>query len=65
MHARGESELRAMGLPNAPATWVDGTRSILDIASAVSVEYAPMTVGEVEAYFRVFEKAGAMRIVGR
>jgi hypothetical protein len=63
MRARGESELRLMGLPNAPATWVDGTRSILDIANAMTVEYAPIGAEALEAYFRAFEKAGAMRIV--
>ncbi len=63
MRRRGDSELRIMGLPNAPTTWVDGSRSILDIANALSVEYAPIAADALEAYFRVFEKAGAMRIV--
>jgi hypothetical protein len=62
MRARGESELRLMGLSNAPATWVDGTRSILDIANAIAVEYAPIGAEALEAYFRAFEKAGAMKI---
>jgi hypothetical protein len=63
MRARGDSELRIMGLPNAPATWVNGTRSILDIANAMAVEYAPMAVDALEAYFRAFEKAGAMKVL--
>ena len=63
MRARGDSELRIMGLGNAPATWVDGSRSILDIANAMAVEYMPISVDALEAYFRAFEKAGAMRIV--
>jgi hypothetical protein len=62
MRARGESELRIMGLSNAPATWVDGKRSLLDIAQAMAVEYAPVPVEGLEAYFRAFEKAGAMKI---
>jgi len=63
LRARGVSELRLYGLPNAPATWVDGARSILDIANAMAVEYAPIGVEALEAYFRAFEKAGAMKIV--
>jgi hypothetical protein len=62
MRGRGESELRLMGLPNAPATWVDGKRSLLEISDAMAVEYAPIPVDGLEAYFRVFEKAGAMKI---
>ncbi|MGE5357827.1 MAG: M28 family peptidase, partial [Bacteroidales bacterium] len=62
MRGRGESELRIMGLPNAPATWVDGKRSLLEIRDALGVEYAPMPVDGLEAYFRAFEKAGAMKI---
>ena len=63
MRARGDSELRIMGLANAPATWVDGTRSILDIADAMALEYVPIPVGALEGYFRAFEKTGAMSIV--
>ncbi len=58
LRARGESELRLMGLPNAPATWVNGSRSILEIAEAMSVEYAAIPVEALELYFRAFEKAG-------
>ena len=63
LRARGVSELRLYGLSNAPATWVDGTRSILDIANAMAVEYTPIGVEALEAYFRALEKAGAMKIV--
>ncbi len=63
LRARGVSELRLMGLANAPATWVDGSRSILEIATGMAVEYAPLPLDAVEAYFRVFEKAGAMKIL--
>ncbi len=63
MRARGQSELRMMALPNAPASWVNGTRSIVDIANAISVEYAPIPPKALEAYFRVFEKVGAMKII--
>ena len=62
LRARGESELRLMGLANAPATWVNGSRSILEIAEAMSVEYAAIPADALELYFRVFEKAGVMTI---
>ena len=63
LRARGVSELRLMGLANAPATWVNGSRSLLDIAEAMAVEYAPIPADAIEAYFRIFEKAGAMKIL--
>lgn len=63
LRARGVGELRLMGLANAPATWVDGRRSILEIAEAMAVEYAPIAADALEAYFRIFEKAGAMKIM--
>jgi hypothetical protein len=63
LRARGTSELRLMGLANAPATWVDGRRSILEIAEAMAVEYAAIPADALEAYFRIFEKAGAMKIL--
>jgi hypothetical protein len=62
MRAEGVSELRLMGLPNAPAVYVDGVRSVLEIANAIALEYAPFPAEALEAYFRAFEKAGAMTI---
>jgi hypothetical protein len=63
LRARGESELRLMGLRDAPAYCVDGKRSILEIRDAIAVEYAPIAVEVLELYFRAFEKAGVMRIM--
>jgi len=63
LRARGERELRVFNLPNAPATWADGTRTILDIAGAMAAEYAPISAEALEAYFRAFEKAGAMKVI--
>jgi len=63
MRAQGDSELRLFGLGSAPAGYVDGTRSVLDIADAIAIEYVPIPTDVLELYFRAFEKAGAMRIV--
>jgi hypothetical protein len=62
LRAHGESELRLMGLPDAPAYYSDGKRSILDIRDAVAAEYAPIAIEALELYFRAFEKAGLMMI---
>lgn len=37
--------------------FVDGTRSILDIAKAVSAEYGPVNVQKIHAFFKVLERA--------
>jgi hypothetical protein len=63
LRAQGESELRLMGLPDAPAYYADGKRSILDICDAVAAEYAPIAIEALELYFRAFEKAGVMNIL--
>jgi len=63
LRARGESELRLFGVPDAPATYADGGRSILEIRDAVAAEYAPISVEVLEFYFRAFEKAGLMKIL--
>jgi hypothetical protein len=63
MRAQGDSELRLFGLANAPTGYVDGSRSVLEIADAMAIEYAPISSDVLELYFRAFEKAGAMRIV--
>lgn len=63
LRAHGESELRLMGFPDAPAYYADGKRSILDIRDAVAAEYAPIAIEALELYFRAFEKAGLMMIL--
>jgi hypothetical protein len=63
LRAQGESELRLMGFPDAPACYADGTRSILEIRDAVAAEYAPIAIEALEIYFRAFEKAGVMKIL--
>ena len=60
--ARGDSELRLMGFPDAAAFYADGQRSILEIRDAVAAEYAPVPIEALELYFRAFEKAGVMTI---
>lgn len=61
--AQGESELRLFGVPDAPATYADGKRSVLENRDAVAAEYAPIPVEALELYFRAFEKAGLMKIL--
>ena len=63
MRERGEGALRMMGMPNAPARYTNGQRSILEIRDAFAAEYAPMPIDALIAYFQAFEKAGVMRIV--
>jgi hypothetical protein len=63
LREQGESELRLMGLPDAPAYYADGKRSVLEIRDAIAVEYAPITLEMMELYFRAFEKAGVMRLM--
>jgi hypothetical protein len=63
LRAQGETELMLMGLPDAPACYADGTRSILEIRDAVAAEYAPIAIEVLEVYFRAFEKAGVMKII--
>ncbi len=59
--SRGMTDLTVMGIPDAPAFYADGRRSILDIANAMMVEYAPMDINLLELYFKAFEKAGVIR----
>jgi Peptidase family M28 len=61
--ANGESELRLFGFADAPAFYVDGRRSLLEIRDAMAAEYAPVPLEALELYFRAFEKAGVMRIL--
>jgi hypothetical protein len=63
MRERGEGSLRMMGMPNAPAYYANGRRSVLEIRDAFSAEYAPMPLDALIAYFQAYEKAGLMRIV--
>jgi hypothetical protein len=60
--AKGESELRLMGLPDAPAFYADGKRSVLEIRDAVAAEYATISLEILLLYFRAFERAGVMKI---
>lgn len=63
LQEKGTSELRLMSLPDAAARYADGKRSILDIRNAVASEYELLPVDGLIRYFRVFEKAGLMKIV--
>jgi Zn-dependent M28 family amino/carboxypeptidase len=63
LRARGESELRLMGLGDVAAFYADGKRSILEIRDAVAAEYAPIGIETLEIYFRAFEKVGVMKIL--
>jgi hypothetical protein len=65
LRAQGESDLRLMGLPDAAAYYADGKRSILEIRDAVAAEYGPIAIEALELYFRAFEKAGLMKILGK
>jgi hypothetical protein len=51
-----------MGFSDAPASYADGRRSILDIRDEVAAEYTSVPVEALETYFRAFEKAGVMTI---
>ena len=62
MKAEGISDLRIMGMPDAAAYYADGQRSIRDIRDAFSVEYGPIDTDALILYFRLFEKAGVMKI---
>jgi hypothetical protein len=42
--------------------FVDGKRSILDIARAVSAEYGPVSVQDVNDFFKILEKAELVRL---
>ena len=42
--------------------FIDGKRSLLDIRNAVSAEYRPIELKSVEAYLRLLEKVGLVRI---
>ncbi len=62
----GEGVLEPIKLPRYGSyealNFVDGQRSINDIALAVSAEYGPVDVQEVYDYFRVLEKAGLVKL---
>lgn len=60
---QGESELRVFSIPDAPAFYADGKRSILEIHDAFTAEYGPISIEVLELYFRAFEKAGVMQIL--
>jgi hypothetical protein len=60
---QGESELRVFSIPDAPAFYADGKRSLLEIRDAFTAEYGPISIELLEIYFRAFEKAGVMKIL--
>ena len=60
---QGESEFRMFGIPDAPAFYADGKRSILEILNAFTAEYAQISVEALELYFQAFKKAGVMQIL--
>ena len=63
LKAQGESDLRRMGFRDAACFYVDGRRSVMEIRDAVEAEYGVgLTIEAMEAYFRLFESAGAMTI---
>ncbi len=63
LRAQGESELRLFGVRDAPASYADGKRSILEIRDAVAAEYTPISIEVLELYFRAFENARVMKIL--
>jgi hypothetical protein len=60
---QGESELRVFSIPDAPAFYADGKRSILEIRDAFTAEYGPISIEMLGLYFRAFEEAGVMQIL--
>jgi hypothetical protein len=50
-------------IPDAPAFYADGKRSLLEIRDAFTAEYGPISIQLLEIYFRAFEKAGVMKIL--
>ncbi len=56
----GVNELTLYGLRNAPAMYVDGKRSVLDIRDDLAAEYVSIPVEALDLYFRAFEKARLM-----
>jgi hypothetical protein len=62
MRLQGETDLRLLSFPDAPAHYADGRRSILDIRDEIAAEYAPIPAETMEAYFRAFETTGVMTI---
>jgi hypothetical protein len=63
LRRQGESNLRIMGFRDAASFYADGRRSILDIRDAVAAEYGvSLPIQAMEAYFRLFESAGAMTL---
>jgi hypothetical protein len=42
--------------------FIDGKRSILDIRNAVSAEYGPLSLKNVEGYILLLEKTGFVKI---
>jgi hypothetical protein len=62
LRRRGIGELRLMGLRDAPASYADGRRSVLEIAEAFSAEYGSVTAKDMTEYFRAYERAGVMTV---
>jgi hypothetical protein len=47
---------------NEAVNFADGRRSITDIARAVSAEFGPVGVKDVEDFFKILEKAELFRL---
>jgi hypothetical protein len=62
MRSHGETDLRLLSFPDAPAYYADGHRSILDIRDEIAAEYTPVPAEILDSYFRAFETAGVMTI---
>ena len=53
---------RGTYVPDETLNFVDGTRTLREIRDAVSAEYGPVEIGEVEQFFRLLEKAGVVSL---
>jgi len=62
MKREGAFDLQVYAVPDAPAFYVDGHRSILDIWEHFAAEYRPLPLDILRTYFDLFEKMGVMTI---
>jgi len=62
MKQDGAFDLRVYAVPDAPAFYVDGHRSILEIWEGSTAEYDNLPLDILRSYFDLFEKAGVMAI---
>jgi Peptidase family M28 len=59
----GVDELALYGIRDAPALYVDGKRSILDIRDALAAEYNSIPIEALDLCIKAYEKAGLMKIL--